>query len=153
MEREKLGEMFDLYADDVFRLAYSYLGNKSDAEDVCQSVFMKLADTRSTFAEGKEKAWLLTCTANACKNHLKSFWHKNVGELDDSIPFHSKEDKELHDAVMSLPAKYRAVIHLYYFEGYGQGEIADILHISLTAVQTRMSRAREILKKEYTSNE
>ena len=54
---------------------------------------------------------------------------------------------------MTLPAKYRAVIHLYYFEGYDQGEIAEILHISRTAVQTRMSRARAMLKKELSDDE
>ena len=62
-------------------------------------------------------------------------------------------DREVHDAVMALPPKYRTVIHLYYFEGYDQGEIGDILRISRTAVQTRMSRARAMLKKELSVDE
>lgn len=153
MERDEIERLFDSYADDVFRLAYSYLGNRQDAEDICQNVFLKLTDGKTALSEGKEKPWLLTCTANACKNQLKSFWRKNVGELDDSIVFISPDDKLLHEAVMSLSPKYRAMIYLYYFEGYSQGEIADILSISLTAVQTRMSRAREILKKECSDFE
>lgn len=153
MERERVADLFGQYGDDVFRLALSYLGNRPDAEDVCQNIFLKLAGSSVVLLPGKEKAWLLTCTANACKNHLKSFWRRNVGELDESISFRTQEDKGLYEAVMALPAKYRAVIHLYYFEGYDQGEIGDILHISRTAVQTRMSRARAMLKKELSDDE
>ena len=153
MEREKVAELFRQYGDDVFRLALSYLGNRTDAEDVCQSIFLKLVARNVTLLPGKEKAWLLTCTANACKNHLKSFWRCNVGELDESIPFRTQEDRGLYEMVMALPAKYRAVIHLYYFEGYEQGEIGEILRISRTAVQTRMSRARAMLKKELSHDE
>lgn len=153
MEREQIAELFRQYGDDVFRLALSYLGSRADAEDVCQNVFLKLAAGGVTLLPGKEKAWLLTCAANACKNHLKSFWRRSVGELDESIPFRTQEDRGLYEAVMTLPANYRGVIHLYYFEGYSQGEIAEILHISRTAVQTRMSRARAMLKKELSDDE
>lgn len=153
MERERIAHLFRQYGDDVFRLALAYLGNRTDAEDVCQNVFLKLAAGNVILLPDKEKSWLLTCTANACKNHLRSFWRRNVGELDESIPFHTGEDRGLYEAVMALPANYRGVIHLYYFEGYDQGEIAEILHISRTAVQTRMSRARAMLKKELSDDE
>ncbi len=149
----ELAELFRLYSDDVFRLAYSYLGNRADAEDVCQTVFLKLIKTPKRPETGKEKAWLLTCAANACKNHLRSFWRRNVEELDEAVPIQDKEDREVHRAVMALPPKYRAVVHLYYFEGYDQGEIGDILHISRTAVQTRMSRAKAMLRKELHEDE
>lgn len=148
MERHKTALLFDKFGDDVFRLAFSYLGNKYDAEDVCQCVFTKLLERDVTLTEGKEKAFLLTCTANECKNLLRSFWRKNVGELDDSLVFESDGDKEVWDAVMHLPKKYRLVVHLYYYEGYSQNEIADILKISVSAVQTRMSRAKKLLLKE-----
>ena len=153
MERETLAELFRQYGDDVFRLAYSYLGSRADGEDVCQSVFLRLAEGRTVLLPGKEKAWLLTCAANLCKSQLRSFWRKNVGELDESLPFRDETDREVWDAVMALPPKYRAVVHLYYWEGYGQGEIGDILHISRTAVQTRMARARDMLKKELSDDE
>ena len=96
---------------------------------------------------GKEKAWLLKCTANACKDHLKSFWRKNVVALDDTITFTGEKERELWDAVNALAPKYRVVVHLYYYEGYTQNEIAEILQISKTVVQTRMSRARNQLKE------
>ncbi len=145
--------LFRAYGNDVFRLAFSYLGNRPEAEDVCQDVFLKLAEGRTRLLPGREKAWLLTCAANACKNRLRSFWRRNVGPLDDTVPFRSREDSDLYRAVAALPPHYRAVIHLYYFEGYDQQEIADILRISRTAVQTRMSRARERLRKELCEDE
>ena len=153
MDRQQVMRLLGQFGDDVFRLAMSYLGNRQDAEDICQNVFLKALDTRCAPLPGKEKAWLLTCTANACKNHLKSFWKKNVGELDEAVSFTDKTDQTLYDAVMKLPPKYRAVIHLYYFEGYDQNEIGEILNLKRTTVQTRMSRAREMLKKELTDDE
>lgn len=153
MEAEKLADLFRQYGDDVFRLAYSYLGSRADGEDVCQSVFLKLAEGKTVLLPGKEKSWLLTCAANLCKSQLRSFWRRNVGELDESVPFQDQSDRELWEAVMALPPKYRAVIHLYYWEGYDQGEIGDILHLSRTAVQTRMARARDMLRKELSDDE
>ena len=153
MDTEAISDLFTRYGDDVFRLAYSYLGNRADAEDVCQTVFLRLAEKPVTLLPGKEKAWLLKCAANASKNLKKSFWRKNVDTLEDTFPFREPRDREVHDAVMALPPAYRMVVHLYYFEGYDQGEIAQILHLSRTAVQTRMSRARTMLKKELNENE
>lgn len=153
MEPDRLAGLFRQYGDDVFRLAYSYLGSRADAEDICQSVFLQLTEGRTELLPGKEKAWLLTCAANACKSQLRSFWRRNVGGLDESVPFRDEGDREVWDAVMALPPKYRAVVHLYYWEGYAQGEIGDILHISRTAVQTRMQRARAMLKKELSDDD
>lgn len=153
MDSDQLAELFRQYGDDVFRLAYSYLGRRADAEDVCQSVFLRLAEGKTALLPGKEKAWLLTCAANACKSVLRSFWRRNVGELDESLPFREDTDRDVWEAVMALPPKYRAVIHLYYWEGYAQGEIGDILHISRTAVQTRMQRARAMLRKELSDHD
>ena len=153
MDSEKLADLFRKYGDDVFRLAYSYLGSRADGEDVCQSVFLKLAEGKTVLLPGKEKSWLLTCAANLCKSQLRSFWRRNVGELDETLPFREQSDQELWDAVMALPPKYRAVIHLYYWEGYDQGEIGEILNISRTAVQTRMARARDMLRKELSDDE
>ena len=148
MEKQEVARLYDTYSRDVYRLALSYLRSTQDAEDICQSVFLKLLETNITLLSQKEKAWLLKCTANACKNHLKSFWKQHTEELNDNLVFCDQKDRELWAVVGTLPPKYRAVIHLYYYEGYRQGEIADILSITRTAVQTRMQRARQILEKE-----
>ena len=148
MDRQETAQLYEMYAEDVYRLALSYLRSRHDAEDICQSVFLKLLHTNTALIPGKEKAWLLSCTANACKNLMNSFWRKNMLELDESILFEDETEQELWSVLGALPPKLRACIHLYYYEGYSQAEIADILHISRTAVQTRMSRAREKLRKE-----
>ena len=153
VDPQELERLFRAYADDVFRLAYSYLGSRPEAEDVCQTVFLRLAEGRTALPAEGEKPYLLKWTANACKNVLRSFWRRNVGELDEALLFKDPADREVYAAVKALPPIYRAVIHLYYFEGYGQGEIGEILKISRTAVQTRMARARAMLRKELSDDE
>ena len=148
MDKWEVGKLYDTYAQDVYRLALSYLRNTQDAEDVCHGVFLTLVEKDITLFPGKEKAWLLKVAANACKNHLKSFWKLNREELDDRMVFTDDGDRDLWAIVGTLPPKYRAVIHLYYYEGYPQDEIARILGITRTAVQTRMQRARNLLEKE-----
>ena len=148
MTRQEIAKLYDDYSRDVYRLALSYPHSKHDAEDICQSVFLKLLEKNVILLSGKEKTWLLTCTANACKNHLSSFWKKNVQELDDTMVFHSPEEQDLWQQLLNLSPKDRALIHLYYYEGYSQEEIAKILGITRTAVQTRMQRARQKLRKE-----
>lgn len=148
MEKQQVAALYEAYSKDVYRLALSWLHNTHDAEDILQSVFLKLLDKDITLFPDAQKSWLLTCTANACKNHLRSFWQRNTQPLDDKLVLPTEEDRSLWDAVGKLKPIYRAVIHLYHYEGYNQAEIAGILGISLTAVQTRMQRAREQLKKE-----
>ena len=148
MDKWEVGKLYDTYAQDVYRLALSYLRNTQDAEDVCHGVFLTLVEKDIALFPGKEKAWLLKVAANACKNHLKSFWKLNREELDDRMVFTDDGDRDLWAIVGTLPPKYRAVIHLYYYEGYPQDEIARILGITRTAVQTRMQRARNLLEKE-----
>ena len=148
VEKIQIAKLYDIYAQDVFRLALSYLYNTQDAEDICHSVFLTLVEKDVTLFPGHEKAWLLKCTANACKDQLRSFWKQNREQLDENMVFTDSKDRELWAVVGSLPPKYRAVVHLYYYEGYPQEEIANILGITRTAVQTRMQRAREQLGKE-----
>ena len=132
---------------------YIFVNRYQDPPKPVYDNLLKLAEGKAALLPGREKSWLLTCAANLCRSQLRSFWRRNVGELDESVPFKGESDRELWDAVMALPPKYRAVIHLYYWEGYDQGEIAEVLRVSRTAVQTRMARARDMLRKELSGNE
>ena len=148
MEQAQFERLYMTYSADVYRLALSYLHSPQDAEDVCHNVFLNLLNRKVQVLPQTEKTFLLTCTANACKDHLRSFWRTRVQPLDDGLVYNTPEHRILWDIIGKLPPKYRAVIHLYYYERYSQEQIADILKISRTAVQTRMARARNLLKKE-----
>ena len=152
MEKQQIAGLYEAYAKDVYCLALSWLRSTHDAEDILQNVFLKLLDKNITLFTGGEKAWLLTCTANACKDHLRAFRQRSALALDVKVVAPTDEDRSLWEAIGKLKPIYRAVIHLYYYEGYRQDEIAKILGISRTAVQTRMQRARVILKKELNEN-
>ena len=147
MTTDQLAGLFAQYGDDVYRFAYSYTRHAADAEDVCQSVFCRLADGKTELEPGKEKAWLLQCTANACRNRFRFLrrWESVPLEEAEGVP--DESSRAVLDAVLSLPMKYRAPVHLFYYEGYSQSEIAEILDLSRTAVQTRMLRARAMLKE------
>lgn len=147
MTRNGLAELFQRYGSDVYRFAYSFTRHRADAEDICQSVFCRLAEGRAELEPGKEKAWLLACTANACKNRFRFLRRWESVPLEEAAYIPDGSSRAVLEAVLSLPEKYRAPVHLYYYEGYSQGEIADILGLRLTAVQTRMQRARAMLKE------
>jgi len=94
----------------------------------------------------KEKAWLMQVTANTCRNLLRSHWWKTTLPLENSGSLAAPQQREVWDAVMSLEPKYRVVIYLRYYEEYSTREMAQLLHISQTAVTTRLNRARQKLK-------
>lgn len=143
-------ELFHLYKDDVYRLAVSYTHSVHDAEDVCQTVFLKLME-QSGITPGKEKACLMQVTANQCRSLLRSVWRKRTEPLDEEAEEILSEQPVLQgiwESIRKLKPKYRIVVYLFYYEGYTVKEIADILHISGTAVTTRLSRARQVLEAE-----
>lgn len=148
MEQD-IGALFCAYQDSVFRLALSYTCSVQDAEDICQTVFLKLLHA-ANLQPGKEKAWLMQVTANESRNLLRSFWRRNVGSLDEllevTLPLRTSKDSELFAQVMALDTKYRVVLYLYYYEGFSTAEIARLTHSSKTAVTTRLQRARDKLK-------
>lgn len=143
---------FDRFADDAFRLAYSFLGSRPDAEDIVQDVFVKLIRSDIKIAKGKEKTYILTMTANACRDYLRSGKVVFRAPFDDAVEVSSgekidDEDSDLFEAVSKLPEKLRIAIHLHYYEGYSIKEIAEILDIAPSAVSMRLTRAKESLKK------
>ena len=136
------------YATMLLRVAYSQLNNRAEAEDTVQEVLLKYMEKAPIFqSEEHEKAWLLRVTVNHCKNHLASAWFRKRADLDEGIPALDNAELEVVSAVAALPAKYRAVVHLYYFEGYSTKEIAEILHSRPNTVPSRLSRARALLAK------
>ena len=139
--------LFELYKDDVYRLALSYTKNVQEAEDVCQTVFLKLMEQKK-LQPGKERAWLMQVTANRCKNLLRSSWWKQTAPMEETLQVPSWQYTDTWKTVMGLPPKYRVVVYLCYYEELTTREIADLLHISQSTVTTRLSRARRMLKNK-----
>ena len=144
-------QIYDKYHESVYRLAYAYTKNRADAEDLTSEVFLKRFTCGKSFdSESHETAWIMRVTINLAKDLLRSFRYRFTVPLEDAnIIFESPEESEVWHAVMSLPAEYRSVIHLYYYEGYSVEEIANILDISANAVKKRLQRAREMVKVVY----
>lgn len=149
MEKEQFCRALSRYTDGVYRVALNCLKNPHNAEDVTQEVFLRLYRTPKPPAEGEHtKAWLIRVTLNECRRALASPWSKTVPlEEYAAVPaFSSEEKRETYEAVMALPAKYRIAIYLHYYEGYSTAEMASILGISVSAVCSRLERARKELK-------
>lgn len=147
MNNEELTEYVRLFHGTVYRLAFSYVHSRAEAEDLCQDVFVKLMGYRGAFETPENcKAWLIRVTVNLSKNLLRSSRITRRAELDENLPSLDGEQRELMEAVFSLPPGYRSVIHLHYYEGYSVKEIAKITGATVTAVTTRLERARKKLK-------
>ena len=137
------------YADAILRLSYTYLKNTEDAQDICQTIFVKLLSDPRTFESPEhEKAYILRMTVNACKDLLKNPWRTRKCSLDaiGEVPAPEEPDGSILHAVNQLPGHYRTVLYLHYYEGYTAGEIGRILRIPKATVHTRLNRAREKLK-------
>ena len=131
----------------LFRAAVAITGNKAEAEDIVQEVFVKLIEKQPRFESTEhETAWLIRVTVNLCKNRIRSHWWKKRLPLLDIYPTHDSEEAGVIQTVLSLPVKYRTVIYLFYYEGYSAKEIADITEQRESAVRQQLTRARRMLK-------
>lgn len=148
MEKDIVLELFDRYADTVYRIAFGYLRSQQEAEDVVQTIFLKLLEGNATVIQGKERAFLTKITINHCKNVLSAAKRHETVPLEQTVLCSQPEEHEVFRAVMELPEKYRSVVILHHFEGYSFREIAQFLHIGISTVSMRLYRAKGILKKQ-----
>lgn len=142
------------YSNMVYRLAISHMRSRSDADDVFQEVFFRYIRRKPSFqSEEHRKAWLIRVTINCCKKIYASAWTKRVVLLDESIIFEEKEENELYYDLQKLPMKYRAIIHLFYYEDMSIDGICLALNKKPSAVKMQLARARaklkEILGEDY----
>ena len=143
------------YSDLILRLSYTYLKSTHDAEDICQTVFLKLLTGGPAFdSPAHEKAWIIRATANACKDVLRSAFRQRTVALEAAASAAAPEapDSEVLEAVMALPENYREAVYLHYFEGYSIREIAALLGRSEAAVSAHLSRGRHKLRDVLGGN-
>ena len=152
LERETV-EIMDQLGNAILRLAYSYLHNMEDAEDILQETLIKFVTTKPVFENEKHrKAWLLTVAANLAKNRIEYNRVRSSEELNEEIAGAAPEEEEddlsyVWEAVKKPPDNQREVIHLFYQEGYKTAEIANILGRKEATIRSDLKRARDKLKE------
>ena len=143
------------YGPAVYRLAFARTGSRADAEDVMQEVFVRLLKAEPDFADKEHaKAWLLRVAANCANDLFRAPWRRREEPMSESLP--APEEPEpggVVEAVLALPPKYRAAVHLYYYEDLSVAEIAAILGKSEGAVKSRLFRARALLRQWMEEDE
>lgn len=151
MDEERAEYLVERYADLLVRIGYTWLGDLDDAKDICQTVLIKLLENPREFPDPvQERAWVIRVAVNECKNWRKTAWFRRRVPLDESLQL-AAEDPEPEDGgllaqVQALPAMYREVIFLRYYEGYEVKEIAALLGRSPALVSTHLKRGKEKLR-------
>lgn len=146
--------LYDQYATDVFRVCYFYLSDREKAEDVCQDVFVRLMTTHPLLQPGREKSWLLKVALNRCRDLWRGAWLKRVilgGPTFELIPapdeFSRRDDQQaMMAAINQLPATFKEVILLHYYQGMNIAEIAQMLELPEGTISSRLSRGRKKLE-------
>lgn len=154
LSEEEFDRKYQEYKPLIYKIAYMYVKNQSDADDITQNVFIKYLTSDKTFNDDNhEKYWLIRVTINEAKNFVSATWKKRVVLDNDYIDRVSSNDQKneqnsYFEVISSLDSKYKDVITLYYYEDFSVEEIADILKVSPSCVKKRLERAREKIKKE-----
>ncbi len=154
---QEVNRAVDQYADLVRRLCMVHLKNHADTEDIFQTVFLKYALSSVSFAgEEHERVWLIRVTRNACRDLLKSFFRSRTVALEElaDLPAPLPPDhREVLEAVLALPQKYREAVYLHYYEGYTAPQMSRILHRNTNTIYTLLTRAREMLREKLGGEE
>ena len=146
---DRAAVLMDKYGNTILRVAYSYLHNMEDAEDILQDTLIQYLKSGSEYNdEEHEKAWLLRVAINLSKNKIKYNKIRETDELMEGLVSEEKEELSfVWEAVKSLPEKYASVVHLYYQEGGSTADIAGLLNKKESTVRSDLKRARDKLKK------
>jgi RNA polymerase sigma-70 factor, ECF subfamily len=161
LEREEIiDQLMQEYSDDILHLVYTYVKNRTTAEDLTQEIFLKCYEKLNQFnQQATLKTWVYRIASNHCKDYLRSWHYRKITLSDkilDYIPSKSKQVEEeiianseeniLTNSVMNLPLKYREVVFLHYYEELSLAEISKITTVNINTIKTRLKRAKELLK-------
>ncbi len=154
---QEITRLIEQYGDDILKTALVILKSKELAEDVYQETFLRVCRSFSSYRrESSEKTWITSIAVNICRDYLRSSWKKRVVVTEDFLTYSSDTDteeliekrnekKELLEAIMKLPDKYRQIIHLYYYQEMDVKDIASVLKIPGGTVKSRLFKARNLL--------
>ena len=151
---EDLRQTINTYADDLYRICFTMLRNSYDAEDIVQDTFIKYYQSDKKFESDRhKKSWLIKVALNECRDKLRFWKRHSVISLEEyaEIPQSpdQTESKDILEALMRLPLKYKIVMTLFYAEEYSVKEIAEMLHTNESVVKKRLQKGRKLLRDIY----
>ena len=147
MTEETFERVARTYGDMLYRVAYHALKNRADAEDVTQTVFLKVLERRPDLEPGKERAWLFRVAVSGCRGLWRRLKLRRTEPLEEALAVAAPQEEPVLRQVMELKAGEREILYLIYYEGFSTRETASLLGISQTAVTTRRQRARKKLSE------
>ena len=157
MTDEAFAQAARTYGDTIYRVAYHALDNPQDAEDVMQTVLLRLYECKKNFeSEEHVKHWILRVAVNESRRLLRSFWRRTsvpMEEWQETAVLEDPAKAEVLEAVMALEPTYRLAVYLYYYEGLSVAETAAAMKANVSTVQTWLLRARARLRKELSQEE
>jgi RNA polymerase sigma-70 factor (ECF subfamily) len=155
-------EIYERYANKVYRKCYSFVYNQAKAEDFTHDIFLKLIVKIGTFKEtSKFSTWLYSITYNFCMDQIRvnkknvevalEGNHDIMDESDDD-DFVSMHSDSLSKTLEKIPSDEKALILMKYQDDFSIKEIADTLKITESAVKMRLLRSKEKLRRLYLEN-
>lgn len=168
VREQRMIQWIEDYSDDIKKICYIYLTDRSQAEDALQDIYLKAWKSMSAYehkAEDNDKAWLLRIAINTCRDYHRSGWFRHVDKRQDfdtvaaTFPVmggqhcQNPADHELAMDICRLPEKYKQVILLYYYQGMTMREVASTLELPHSTVQRRLRKAESLLKIEWTGGD
>jgi len=152
-------ELFNRYKKKLYYFALSYLNDSAEAEEVVQSVFVRLWENRSTLDETMSiKNFIYKSTVNACYNFLKKKAVRNRYLENELVAFNEAENRsydeifykdlkrQIDNIISSLPSQQQQIFQLSRFEGLSHADIADKLNLSIRTVENQIYRALKVIK-------
>lgn len=161
-DRSAFRQLVEKYQDPVINISYRFLRNKEEAEETAQEVFLKVYLSAKTYQHNtKFSTWLFKIAVNLCLNKLRDKRKLPTSQLEEdlSTPLKLQPDKLLEqenlnktvrEAIDSLPEQQRTVILLNQTGDFSYQEMARMLDCSISAIESRLFRAKENLKRILT---
>lgn len=165
VREQRMTQWVESYADDIKKVCFIYLADHSQAEDALQDTFLKAWKNIQAYERKgieNDKAWLMRIAINVCRDYHRSGWFRHIDkrqDMDDitaryaSQYVHDPADHDLAMEICRLPAKYKQIVLLYYYQGMNMRDVASALGIPVSTVQRRLKKAESLLKAELMGGE